>query len=162
MLSRLRFEFAGRADKGYQRYMEEKHVLASNVTAYLACRFHKGQRFNIAYRTADFGDDDIGRVFDFGGVTHTCFDFISDMRNNLHGIAQIFSATFFCDNGRVHLTGCNVSGLVKVLIKKAFVMPNIKVCFSTIVSYKDFAVLERVHGTGVYVKVRVKFLHRDR
>ena len=41
-------------------------------------------------------------------------------------------------------------------------MAQIQVCLRTILRNEYFAVLNRVHGTGVDVDVRVKFLHGDR
>ena len=38
-------------------------------------------------------------------------------------------------------------------------MTKIQVCFSTVVSHEYLAVLNRVHGAGVNVDVRVKLLH---
>ena len=40
--------------------MQEEDVLAANIAAYLACRFHEGQGLDIADGTTDFGDDDVG------------------------------------------------------------------------------------------------------
>jgi hypothetical protein len=38
-------------------------------------------------------------------------------------------------------------------------MPDVEIGFRAVVGHEDLAVLERVHGAGVDVQVRVKLLH---
>ena len=38
-------------------------------------------------------------------------------------------------------------------------MSQIQVCLCAVVGNKDFSVLDRVHGTGIHINVRVEFLH---
>ena len=38
-------------------------------------------------------------------------------------------------------------------------MPQIQVCFGAVVGYKNLAVLDGIHGTGVDINVGVKLLH---
>ncbi len=40
-------------------------------------------------------------------------------------------------------------------------MSQIKVCLAAVIGYKDFAVLERAHGAGIDIDIRIEFLRRD-
>jgi hypothetical protein len=50
---------------------------------------------------------------------------------------------------------------VQVRIEEAFVVPDVEVGLGAVVGDEDLAVLERVHGAGVDVEVRIELLHRD-
>ena len=40
-------------------------------------------------------------------------------------------------------------------------MAQIEVCLAAVIGYKDFAVLERAHGAGIDIDIRVELLGRD-
>ena len=82
------------------------------------------------------------------------------MRNHLHGTAQKVAATLAGDEAFVDGTGRKVGIAGQVLINKALVMTQVQVGLVTILGYKDLTMLERAHGTGVDVQIRVGLLHR--
>ena len=38
-------------------------------------------------------------------------------------------------------------------------MSKVKVCFSTIICYEDFSVLNGIHCSRININIRIKFLH---
>jgi len=60
-----------------------------NSEAHLADGFEEWKRFDVADRAADFDDDD---VYAFGNFFDGGFDFVGDVRNDLHGFAEIVAA----------------------------------------------------------------------
>jgi hypothetical protein len=40
-------------------------------------------------------------------------------------------------------------------------VPDIQVCFRTVVGDENLTVLERVHGPGIDVEIGIELLHRD-
>ena len=116
--------------------------------------------FDIADGAADFGYYHIGaRVF--ADVVDKLFDFVGDMRNYLDGRAEILAAALFVEDVPINLTGGEVGVFVKVLVDKAFVVPEVEVGFGAVLRYVHFAVLIGAHGTGVNVYVGVELLRGD-
>ena len=83
VLGRLGLEFAGSGDIRQQRYMDVERILRANFFLDLTDGFEERLAFDITYRTADFRDDHIGTV-SLGYIVDTLFDFVGDMRDNLH------------------------------------------------------------------------------
>ena len=81
------------------------------------------------------------------------------MRNHLHGFAQIVAAALLGDDLFVNAAGGPVVVAQQLGVGKAFVMAQVKVGFSAVVGHKDFAMLERRHGSRIDVEIRVK-LHQ--
>ena len=55
------------------------------------------------------------------------------MRNDLNRTAQIIAPAFFFNNGKVNLTCSKITIPAEWSIGKALVMPQIEICFSTII-----------------------------
>ena len=93
--------------------MNEAGVVAAHAERHLADGFHKRQRLNVAHRTADFHDANIGLAA--VGRSRTAgnkfLNFIGDMRNHLHGLAEVFAAALLLQNALVDLTRREVVGL---------------------------------------------------
>ena len=81
------------------------------------------------------------------------------MRNYLYGTPAEIPVTFFLKNRPVNLTGCHIGIFIKTLINESLIMSQIQVCLCTIVCYKNFSVLNRVHCSGVDIDIRIKLLH---
>ena len=94
-------------DPGHQRHVDEDAVVAALLVAHLADGFQKRQRFDIAHRAADLDDHDVhvGRHF-----AHRGLDFVGDVRNHLHGLAEIIAAPLARDDLLVDAAGGEVVG----------------------------------------------------
>ena len=95
MLRRLGLEFARRRYEGHQREMNIDDVFAAEVPAELPHRFEKRQALDIADGAADFDDAEVAA---FGGQQDTPLDLVGDMRNHLHGRAEIIAVALLLDD----------------------------------------------------------------
>ena len=83
------------------------------------------------------------------------------MRNDLDCFAEVITTTFLLDHGEIDPAGGPVVGLGEVCVREALVVAQVEICFGTVVSDKNFAVLERRHGAGIDVDVRIEFDKRN-
>ena len=94
--------------------MNEEDIVSSNVSSDLASSLHKRLRLNIANGSANLGDDYIRSGHHGGLQSHAALELISDVRDNLHGIAQVLATPLLGNHGGVSLAGCDVRGRVQV------------------------------------------------
>ena len=78
--------------------MNIENVIAPNFVANLTSSFEEWLRLDVANRSTDFGDDYVWCWSLVSLQAHASFNFICDVRNYLHGVAEIFSATFTLNN----------------------------------------------------------------
>ena len=76
--------------------MNVEAILLADIEGELANRFEKGQAFDVADRAADLRDDHVGIVG--GQLADRGLDFIGDVRNDLHGSAEVFTVPFLLDD----------------------------------------------------------------
>ena len=80
VLGRFGLQFAGRRDVGDQRQVNIKDVFMATISAKLTDRLQKRQGFNVADRTADFDDRQIGA---FGIFQNFALDLVGNVRDDL-------------------------------------------------------------------------------
>ena len=102
LLGGFGLELAGGFDEWDVSDVEENGVVVADFEGELANRFEKWQAFNVAGRAADFGDDDVGLGL-IGQDVDAIFDFVSDVRNDLDGFAEIFAFAFVVENPLIDL-----------------------------------------------------------
>src|SRR5574341_1193317 len=102
VLRRLRLHLAGGADERHQRQVNVQNVLAAAVPAELANGFEERQAFDVTDRAADFADDDIVA---FRGLQDAPFDLVGDVRDHLHGAAEVLAVALVGDDAVVYLPG---------------------------------------------------------
>ena len=136
--------------------MDEQDVFLPLLGSHLPDGLEERLRFNIADRAADLGDEHVGcsvvHLIDAG------FDLVRDMRDDLHGAAQIAALALAAQNAPIDLARRDGAARRQTLVREALVMAEIKVRFRAVVGDEDLAVLIRAHGAGVDVQIRVKFL----
>ena len=93
MLGRLGLQLAGGRDIGHQRQMHIDGVVARQVVAELADRLQERHRLDIADRAADLAEHEIIVVI---AVEDEILDLVGDVRNDLHGGAEIVAAPLAC------------------------------------------------------------------
>ena len=143
MLRGLGLQLAGGGDVRHQRDVDEQRVLAAQFLAHLADGFDERQRLDVAHRAADLDD---GQVHILRDLLHRALDFVGDVRNDLHGLAEIVAAALFGDDGFVDAAGGPVIVAAQLGVGEALVVAEVEVGFGAIVGDEDFAVLERRHG----------------
>ncbi len=95
VLRGLGLELAGRADERHERQVDVQRVVAADVLAELSDRFEERQALDVADRAADFDEHDVDVLRDRpNGV----LDFVGDVRNHLHGAAEVVAAAFFLNH----------------------------------------------------------------
>ena len=148
---------ARRLEIGHQRDVDVQAVFLPDLAADLADRLEKRLALNVADGAADFGDDHV-RVRLFADRIDKALDLVGDVRDHLHGFAQIFTAAFLGEYVGINLARGEVGELVQILVDKALIMPQIEVCFGAVLGHIHLAVLVGTHRARVNVDVGVELL----
>ena len=156
VLRGFRLRFLGGLQVRHQRQVDEETVLTADVEGVLADRFEEGQAFDVADGAADFGDDDVD-VF-VAEPANGGFDFVGDVRNDLHRLAEVFAFPLFRDDGLVDAAGGDVAVAIELGVGEAFVVAEVEVGFGAVVEDVDFAVLVGAHRAGIDVEVGIELL----
>ena len=156
VLGGLGFQLLRGGDPGNERDVDEDGIFAAEFLAHLADGFEERERFDVADGAADFDDGDVA----FGGdFAHGVLDFIGDVGDDLDGLAEVVAAALFGDDLLVNAAGGQVVVAGEFGVGEALVVAEIEVGFRAVVGDEDLAVLERRHGAGVDVQVRIE-LHQ--
>jgi len=83
----------------------------------LADGLQKWQALDIARRTADFRDDDV-RLGGFGQRVNAVFDFVGDVRDDLHGLAEVFALALIVEHGLIDLAAGEIVEPVSLTLVK--------------------------------------------
>ncbi len=162
VLGRLGLQLAGRTDVGHQRDVDEEAVVAADVVAGLPGGLEERQRLDVADGAADLGDHDVDALPTIGSRAHgedPLLDLVGDVRDHLHGVAEVVAAALLGDHRRVDLPGRHVGDLAEVGVEEPLVVPDVEVGLGAVVGDEHLAVLERVHRPGIDVEVGVQLLH---
>ena len=158
MLRRLGLQFAGRLDIGHQRQMHEGGLAARQVVVQLADGFEERQAFDVADRAADLDEEEI-EVLHAG---HDEFlDHVGDVRDHLHGAAEIAAPAFALDHLAVDATGGDVVGLRGGHAGEPLVVSQIEIGLRPVIGDVDFAMLERGHRSRIDVEIGIEFPQTD-
>jgi hypothetical protein len=133
-------------------------IAATFLDAHLANSLQKRQRFDIAHGTADFDDRHIGA---FRTTLDVGLDFIGDMRNDLHRLAEVFAAPLLADDVLVHLAGGEIIALAHACADEALVMTQVKVGLGTVIGDEHLSMLEWAHGARIDVDIGIQLEHGD-
>src|ERR1035437_951270 len=160
LLRRFRFQFAGGLDERNVSDVQKNRVVVTDFQREFADGFEKRQPFDVAGRAADFRDDDIGFGF-FGENMDAVFDFVRDVRNHLHRLAEIFSFALVVQHGLINLAAGEVVQPRELDVGEALVMAEVEVGLRAVVEHINFAVLIWTHRAGINIEIRVELLQRD-
>ena len=165
VLRRLGLQLTGRRDVGDQRDVQEEAVVPADLVPHLAGGLEEGQRLDVTDGAADLGDDDVDaiapRPTPLGTRHDPRLDLVGDVRDDLHGVAEVLPAPLLGDDVGVHLAGRDVRAAGEVDVEEALVVADVQVGLGAVLGDEDLAVLERVHRPGVDVEVGVQLLHGD-
>ena len=148
----------GAADDGHQGQMHVQHLIAPEFHAHLANRLEKRQRFDVADRAADLHHAHIGIA---GAHADAVLDFIGDVRNHLHGRAQIVAAPLLGDDALVDSPGGEIAVAAGGRAHEALVMAEIEIGLGAVGGDEYLAVLKRAHGAGIHIDVGIQLHHAD-
>ena len=133
-------------------------VVAALFVAHLADGFEERQRFDIADGAADLGDH---HVHIRRHLLQRGLDFVGDVRNHLHGFAQVIAAPFARDDLLVDAAAGQVVALRQPRVGEAFVVAQVEIGLGAVVGDEDFAMLERAHRARIHIQVGIELLARD-
>ena len=153
VLRRLGLDLARRGDVGHQREVDVADVVAAEVQAHLPDRLEEGQRLDVADRAADLDDRDLGLA---GAALDEELDLVGDVRDHLHGAAEVVAVALLLDHRFVDLAGGEVVPAAHLRALEALVVAQVQVGFRPVLGHEHLAVLERAHRPGIDVDVRVQ------
>ncbi len=136
--------------------MNDEGVLRA-FPLHLAHRLDVGQRLDVAHRPADLRDDEV--VIALGAEDlDAALDFIGDVRNDLHRLAEVFAAPLLVDDALVNPPRGDVVRLRGAHVEEALVMAEVQIRFRPIHRHIAFPVLVRIQRSRVDVDVWVQLL----
>jgi hypothetical protein len=136
-------------------------AVAAEAQAHLARGLEERQRLDVADRAADLDDRHGSPRRRCRAALDECLDFVRDVRDDLHGLAEIVAAAFLADHRFVDLAGREVVGLAHLRADEALVVAEVEVGLRTVFRHEHFAVLERAHRAGVDVDVGIELEEGD-
>jgi hypothetical protein len=157
VLRRLRLQLAGRVDVGDERDVQVEHVPGARLAPELADRLEERQRLDVADGTSDLRDHDVG-VGGGRGATDAILDLVRDVRDHLHGRAEVVALALLAQHGVPDAARGVVRVAEQVLVDEALVVTDVEVGLAAVLGHEDLAVLERAHRARVDVQVRVELL----
>src|ERR1700722_4052530 len=159
VLGRLGLQLTGGTDVRQQADVQEETPVPANLVPDLADGLQERLRLDVTDGPAHLGDHHVDVVS--GHLQDAGLDLVGDVRDDLHGVAEVGAAALVRDHRGVDLAGGDVGLTLQVGVEKPLVMADVEVGFCSVVGDEYLAVLERVHRAGVHVQVRVKLLHGD-
>jgi hypothetical protein len=136
-------------------------ILRASVLAELADGFQKRQALDIADRAADFGYHKVS-VLLAPHAADMLLDFVGDVRDDLHGRAQVVAPTLFVDHRLVDAP-CGEVGVARAVhIQKPLVVPQVQVGLRAVVGDEHLAVLVGVHRARVDIDIGIHLEGGDR
>ena len=158
VLGRLGLGLAGGGDVRDQGQVHQHRALGADLDAQLADRLEERLRLDVADGATDLHQGDVGIA---GALDDAPLDLVGDVRDHLHGGAQVVAAAFLAQHVHVDAAGGEVVVLGHGGTNEALVMAQVQVGLGAVLGHEDLTVLERAHGARVHVDVRVQLEHRD-
>src|SRR3954447_24191391 len=153
MLGRLGLDLLRRGYPGHQGDVDEAALPGRVLEPELADGLEERQAFDVADRTADLAQDDVGS---FGIVLDEFLDGVGDVRDHLDRAAQIVALALAGEHGPVDATCRDRVGGTGRHAGETLVMPQIEVGLGPVIGDEDLAVLVGRHRPGVDVEVGVE------
>ena len=133
--------------------MDEHRIPARQLVAELADGLEERQALDVAHRAADLHQHEVDPVVAGGDE---CLDGVGDVRDHLHGAAQIVAAPLPREDLLVEAARGDVVGLLRRHAGEALVVAEVEVGLGAVIRHEHLTVLVRAHGTGVDVEIGVE------
>ena len=117
-------------------------VAAPRLLAELPDRLEERQRLDVADRAADLDEDDVGLGAD---LADRLLDLVGDVRDDLHGLAEVVAAPLALDDRHVDPAGRRVVDPRARHRREPLVVAEVEVGLGAVVGDVDLAVLEGRH-----------------
>ena len=93
--------------------------------------------------------------------SNAALDFVRDVRDDLHGFAEIVAFALVVEHGLVNLAAGEVVHPRELGAGEPLVMAEVEVGLRAVVEHIHLAVLIRAHRAGIHVEIRIELLQRD-
>ena len=125
VLRRFCLQLTRGGDPRAEGQMNKAGVVTADAERHLTDSFNEGKRFNVTDRTADFHHSHIRLSIKGGSGTalNKFLNFVGDVRNHLHGLAEVLTAAFLVQHAFINLTRREVVGLVHLRGDETFIVP---------------------------------------
>ena len=154
----LVFSSPADGDIGHQRQVDVDGVAARQLVAELADRLEERQALDVADRAADLAEHEVELVV---AVEDEVLDGVGDVRDHLHGAAEIVAAPLLGDDLLVDAAGGDVVHAVRRAPGEALVVAEVEVGLRPVVGDEDLAVLIGAHGPRIDVEIGVELAEPD-
>ncbi len=138
--------------------MHVQHLVAPKFDAHLPDGLEKRQRFDVAHRAADLHH---AYVRISRAHTDAVFDFIRDVRNDLHRRTQIIAAPLFCNHALVNSARRKIAVAPGRGPHETLIMAEIQIGLRAVRGDENLPMLKRTHGAGIDVDVGIQLHHAD-
>ena len=133
--------------------MDEGRGAARQLVAELADRLEERQALDVADRAADLAQHEVDALV---ARRDEILDGVGDVRDDLHGRAEIVAATLLGDDLLVDAPGGDVVGLARRAPGEALIVAKIEIGLGAVVGDEHLAVLIGAHGSGIDIEIGVK------
>ena len=163
VLGRLGLQLARGGDPRHVGQVDKRGVRRAELQGHLAHGFEERQRLDVTHRAADFHDRHVHRVgrADTGAAAHIVLDLVGDVRDDLHGLAEVVAAALLLQHRGVDLAAGEVVGLAHARRDEALVVAQVQVGLGAVVGDEHLAVLERRHRPRIDVQIGIQLDQRD-
>ena len=133
--------------------MDEGRRAARQLVAELADGLEERQALDVADRAADFAQHEIDALVAGGDEI---LDGVGDVRDDLHGGAEIVAAPLLGDDLLVDASRGDVVGLARRASGEALIVAEIEIGLGAVVGDEHLAVLIGAHGSGIDIEIGVE------
>ena len=134
-------------------------MAARQLLAELADRLEERQALDVADRAADLDQHEVDALARIG--QDEAFDLVGDVRDHLHGGAEIVAAPLLLQDGLVDLAGGDVVALGGRDAGEALVVAEVEVGLGAVVGDEHLAVLVGAHRPRIDVEIGVELAQPD-
>ena len=78
-------------------------------------------------------------------LRNDAFDFVRDVRNHLHGLAQKLAAPLLVDDRQINLPGRVIGIARERAVRESLVVAQVEIGLAAVIEHVHFAVLVRAH-----------------
>ncbi len=131
---------------------------ARQIIAELADRLEERQALDVADRAADLDEHEVDAVI---AREDELLDRIGDMRNDLHGRAEIIPAPLLGDDVLIDASGGDVVVAHRRTAGEALVMTKVEIGLRAVVGDEHLAVLVGAHRARIDVQIGIELAQAD-
>ena len=138
--------------------MHQHGTARADLHPQLADGFEEGLRLDVTDGAADLHQGHVGIA---GALDDASLDLVGDVRDHLHGSAQVVATTLLAQDVHVDATGGEVVVLGHGGADEALVVTQVQIGLGAVMGDEHLAVLEGAHGAGIHVDVGIQLEHGD-